>query len=600
MTVAADRLPDPSKGLPERPGGVPPALPERLGGVPPTLPERLGGVPPVWQRNVTRTRRRRIAAGAVALALAVLAFVFRFNALGGALGGFDDDEFYALSRANMLLHGEQPLRDWSDTELRGVWPALSFELPALVQRVGGDNLFAYACFVVGALALSAAMVFLFGLKLSGGWGIAVLAALVAIASMPWPYTYHKVIIVGLAATAIHWTVLQPTTLRLAVLALWTVAAALFRHDFAVYVAFGAVAGLIAVEPRPWQVPARRVAIYAGLGLLAALPSIVWVMRHAGIGAYLTSAINSVTADRATHPSLNHPVFDWSAPLATDSLGAFLYYAYWLMPAAGLAVLVLRGRQRPRDPMFGTGLALILIAVAANYFFLRSGRYARLGDAIVPAVLLACWIAGAAPLLTSRIGRLAASLGPAVLLLLMGGAFFPVKEIPQELRSGSLTSSPAAAARRFTQVRDTLRALPPKDWSGVEARDTLAVSRYVAECTAPDDYVLVGLYGDPIPYFARRRFAGGMPYFAYSFLKSETDQRLTVERLSRQSVPIAIVAADYEGEIVADYPIVARYLEAHYREAGVIDANGEPYARVWVRTDRQPARMDPVFGFPCFR
>jgi hypothetical protein len=551
-------------------------------------------------RGGTWTRRRGLTAVGVALALGVLAFVFRFNALGGALGGFDDDEFYSLSRANMLLHGEQPLRDWSDTELRGVWPALSFELPALVQRVGGDNLFAYACFVVGALALAAAMVFLFGLELSGGWGIALLAAVVAIASMPWPYTYHKVIIVGLAAGAIHWTVLQPTTLRLAMLALWTVAAVLFRHDFGVYVAVGAVAALIAVEPRPWQVPARRVAIYAGFGLLASVPSIIWVMRHAGIGVYLTSIINSVTADVATHPSLVHPLFRWSAPFTTDSLGAFLYYAYWLMPVAALAVLALRGRQRPRDPLFATGLALIVMAPVVNYYFLRSGRFARLGDAVVPAVLLACWMVGAAPLLTSRISRMAARVGPAVMLLLMGAAFFPVKEIPQELRSGSLTSSPAAAVRKFAQVRDTLRALPPKDWSGVEARDTLAVSRYVAECTSPDDYVLVGLYGDPIPYFARRRFAGGMPYFAYSFLKSESDQRLTVQRLSRQSVPIAITAADYEGEIVADYPLVASYLEAHYRQVGVIDSHGQPYARVWVHIDREPARMDPILGFPCFR
>ena len=92
----------------------------------------------------------------------------------------------------------------------------------------------------------------------------------------------------------------------------------------------------------------------------------------------------------------------------------------------------------------------------------------------------------------------------------------------------------------------------------------------------------------------------MPYFAYSFLKSESDQRLTVQRRSRQSVPIAITAADYEGEIVADYPLVASYLEAHYRQVGVIDSHGPPYARVWVHIDREPARMDPILGFPCFR
>src|SRR4029434_7940258 len=63
----------------------------------------------------------------IALLLASFAFLYRFNALGGALGGFDNDEFQMLTRVDLILAGEQPLRDFADGEMRGVWPSLSYE-----------------------------------------------------------------------------------------------------------------------------------------------------------------------------------------------------------------------------------------------------------------------------------------------------------------------------------------------------------------------------------------------------------------------------------------------------------------------------------------
>ena len=44
--------------------------------------------------------------------IACVAFVYRFNPLGGTLGGFDNDHFTALMRTEMLFHGERPLRDF--------------------------------------------------------------------------------------------------------------------------------------------------------------------------------------------------------------------------------------------------------------------------------------------------------------------------------------------------------------------------------------------------------------------------------------------------------------------------------------------------------
>ena len=43
-------------------------------------------------------------------------------------------------RAEMLLRGQQPLRDFADAELRGAWPALSYAVPAWAQQIGGRTL----------------------------------------------------------------------------------------------------------------------------------------------------------------------------------------------------------------------------------------------------------------------------------------------------------------------------------------------------------------------------------------------------------------------------------------------------------------------------
>jgi len=91
----------------------------------------------------------------LALAIAMLAFLIRFNALGGSLGGFDNDEFFILTRADAILDGEQPLRDFSDGELRAAWPSLSYQVPAWTEQMWGRNLLVYAWLVCGALAVCA-------------------------------------------------------------------------------------------------------------------------------------------------------------------------------------------------------------------------------------------------------------------------------------------------------------------------------------------------------------------------------------------------------------------------------------------------------------
>src|SRR5688572_5298293 len=75
-----------------------------------------------------RTRARRTAGIAVAFGLLIGAY--RFNTLGGALGGFDNDHFIFFVYGKEVQAGAQPLRDFLDFGLQGARPSLMFELSA--------------------------------------------------------------------------------------------------------------------------------------------------------------------------------------------------------------------------------------------------------------------------------------------------------------------------------------------------------------------------------------------------------------------------------------------------------------------------------------
>jgi hypothetical protein len=541
-----------------------------------------------------------VAVAGVALAIAVFAFVLRFNALGGSLAGFDNDEFTVLSRVDMILAGEQPLRDFADGELRSIWPSLTYEVPAMAQRLWGRNLLVHALLTCGTLAFCAVLVFLLGRALSGSKVVAALAALAVAASSPKLYNYPKVLTLSVGALAIRWVTLAPSVPRIALLALWTVIAVLFRHDYGIYVAVGALVALIVCEPRPWIVPARRVATYGVLTALFSLPSVAWVTYYVGIPEYIRDVLASVTAEGRRLDAW--PVFDVAAPLATSSLVAFTYYAFWVLGPIALLVAILRlwrSTRVPRggaDPAMGAGLAMM--ALVANYFLLRANLPARFGDAVVPFALLAAWLAAGVG--GSKTVHVTSAVLVSLLLVAVCASFVQMDRLNREMATGRLNESIPEAIARSREVARELREQPPVVWTEKPVERTIAVSRYLAECTAPDDRVLVATYADEVPYFARRLFAGGQRRFASNVLKSEADQRRVLERLAHQSVPVVVTDPAYQEEFVPDYPLVARHIEANYRSVGVIDVDGRPVMRVWVEKARRALRTDPVLGFPCYR
>ncbi len=549
------------------------------------------------------TWRRALAALLGAFAIGAVAFALRFNALGGTMGGFDNDHFVRLLRTDLLLDGEQPLRDFADAELRGAWPSLGYATSAWAQQLWGRTLLSEAYLTAGALALSAAGVFLLALHLSQRWTVALLAAACVIAAHPKLYNYEKVFVLFVGALLIRAWIVRPSWLTIAVLSAWTAVATLFRHDFGVYVGMASVVALLVRGPAPLGDRLRRALGYTTLTAALLLPSIVWVQQHAGLVEYAQRTLESVKGESG-RTALGWPTFQPGLGWRDDNLAVLIYYGIWIVVGFGgaaLAVTAMTRRSAEQAPV-ATGAALFVLAAVVSSFFLRGNLFARFGDAIVPVVLLASWSAGV--LLSSGAGRamrIAMGAIPQALLAVIAAALFVGTEMSIELDAAGFTDSWGRVQKRFEDARADLRKLPPGTWVNVNADGTLSASRYLAECTAPDDRVLLATYAPEIPVFARRLVAAGQGTFGLTFYESEAQQHEAVARLERQSVPIVIGAyEDFEGEFADDYRVVHRYVAAHYRDAGVIRVDGHPRFRILVTVDREPLRIDPVLGLPCFR
>jgi hypothetical protein len=249
----------------------------------------------------------------IAAALFVAVFLYRFNALGGALGGFDGDHFIYYLGAKAVAHGERPLRDFSDAGLQGAWPALTYELPALAQRLGGETLLPEAVFVVGALALAIAVLFVTAADLAST-PAALIVAVLTMFSATKLYGYSKVLVFAVAVALFVTYVRRPSTARTIGLGIWSVVAFLFRHDFLVYLAVSVMVLIVALGGSAWRETFKRFIIYAAtVGLLLAAP-IYSIQHYVGVGSYLESnrALVAQESNRTTNRSSSRwPAFDVS-------------------------------------------------------------------------------------------------------------------------------------------------------------------------------------------------------------------------------------------------------------------------------------------------
>ena len=212
-------------------------------------------------------RRRSLRVFVASAMLLVVVFLFRFNTLSGRYGGFDNDHFAVLVRAQALADDELPLRDYEDYELRGIRPALAY-LPSMwARRLVGESLLAEAVLCV-ALYLAAQLTFFAALTLSGSVTIGATVALVQVFAGPGCTTWPKLLIP--AAFALLLVGRIPETWRAASSGVVIAVAFLVRHDYAVYLAAAWLAFALASAWRGSAIDAIRSGAIAGATTAALL------------------------------------------------------------------------------------------------------------------------------------------------------------------------------------------------------------------------------------------------------------------------------------------------------------------------------------------
>lgn len=548
--------------------------------------------------HVSEPHARRLLILVVAILLFGWVFLYRFNTLGGAFGGFDNDHFLHFVYAKQVQAGEQPLRDFLDAGLQGARPSLTYELSAAAQKYFGNNLRSEAWLTVGFVALGAAIAFVAGSTIAP-WPWALATALLSALISPKLYAYPKVLVTAVASLLIVGVSGLPTWPRVALMSVCTAIAFLFRHDLAIYCVVGFVTVTICAAGAHWRDRLTRVAVYLSVTALLLAPSLWWIQRYRGVTEYVRNGLE-MSRNEAERTRIGWPrlMLDGGVPaiVEDDNAEALIYYVFFAVPVIVLGVVawnVRRGRIAPIAPL----IALSLMTATLAHYFLRGNLAARFGDMGPPMAVLAAYLLFVATrrLELSRLasGRTLAGAVTAILVLaVVVICTWRLASVSSELRTAHLLEPGEVFARTRQTSKDLVEM--PASLRELQSADRMQAAAYLHRCTKPTDRVLIVGYATDVLAFSERLFAGRRASFFVGFYADERYSREMIAALESTSVPIVLGGGLLDDRRI---PLLPDYLRAHYDEVGKVTIN-EGELRVLARRGLASQPLGPG-GLPCF-
>jgi len=577
-------------------------------------------------RGHLRANQRSYLIAALAAVVFLFSWLFRFNDPGGSFAGLTDDHFFYLVRGWQILFGDLPVRDFVD---HGA--PLYYYLAYAVQVLFGRGTLSELAFSTTLLSLAAAGTFWLATVASGWIPVGLVAALFHVMLAPRFYNYPKVLVYVVAIPLIWWFMDRPRASTRFWIALVTVVAFLLRHDHGAFVGVAMAVALLLMNQLTWSARLRHAVIYGALVLALALPYLLFIEWNGGLAVYFRQASAWAERDRDRAPVVWPGLLDnpdgiseaarTGGPVARgiasirDNRVAWMYYIEIALPLLALASLALsRDAFRPDWPRARAKLVMVaVLAAALDVGFLRSPLEARLADPSVPLVIILAWLVVA---MARVVGPARGEDGPAkaghyvlrltavpataaiviVLYLSVSADFY------RRLDKAAMTDRFGKPFERVGHIADQMREeWSLASWMARDKRpDLVTLSLYVNACTNPGDRVLVQAYMPQVLALARRAFAGGHADLRPGFFKTEEAQRLVVERLKRQSVPIILLeAGDSLGGFRDSFPLVTAYIDQHYEMAASHVFDGRFGTTLFVRRDAKAEGVWEPLGWPCF-
>lgn len=565
----------------------------------------------------------------LAFALFAFSWLYRFNDPdGGLAGGLLDDHHFYLAHGWQMLAGAWPDRDFVDPGA-----PLMFLFEVLAQQFGRGTASEYV-FCVTALSVATALTYLAGRMMTGSRMLALLVALFQMAFQARLYSYPKVLVYA-ALVPVLWAYIDlPTRRKRIALAVICVVGLLLRHDHGLFSGVVTVVA-IAVSNASWRDRATHAAGFALLLFLVVSPYLGYLQTYGGIVRHVAAAKSWADRDRARAP-FQLPSFSMPEPpdakeddwyqkglfrVAHHNGEPLLLGLVVLIPSVMLVVLVLSSDAgRPEWPRARAKLAVVTALDALLIWgFLRGNLESRFGDVSVPTALLALSLVISAWMFARR-GRwrlrgrewrvpmpLRATVGVAGGLVVIGTLVVFTSSFVNRLDLAGMLKRPVTRpfgwSDRFGVIRERMgQTWPLERWHRFEQAGDVKLAFYLRDCTEPTDRVFLTTYLHYVATLAQRPFAGGHADLRAGFFTTTADQRLTVDRLTRESVPVVITATGEEQEHFAkDLPLVQRYLLEHYRPLGEFDLGGSRPVGLLVRRDRvSPGPYAFNKEWPCFR
>lgn len=541
-------------------------------------------------------------------------WLFRFNDPNGSFAQLTDDHFFYLVRGWQILFGELPVRDFVD---HGA--PLYYYVAAAVQWLGGRGSYSEIVFSVTLISLGAALTSWLAMRASGSILLGAAAGILQILLAPRFYNYPKILVYVAALPALWAFVQQPTGWRRFWIALITAVGFLFRHDHGVLVGVGMAAALLCLPNASWRLRLRHAVMYALLVVALLSPYLVFIQLNGGVGSYIRQASAWAARDRARAPLIFPGLFenpDGISDAARESTGvthaiavmrdngaAWLFYAEFALPLIAIVVLALaKDGFRPQWPHARAKIAIVaVLGIALDAAFLRSPIEARVADPSVPLAILLAWLL-MAMLVAWKRSRPAGALVTVLVLPLAIIVAVPVTaNLSDRLDAATMLEGPSTSVRRAAYMRGVLKQLWPLErFASATDEGPLRLAFYLRQCTRPTDRVLMQYYLPQVLALAERGFAGGHADLRPGFFTTVEAQRLTIERLERQSVPVVVLET---GESLAafreSFPLITAYLDAHYEPAGEREIDDRYTVHLLVKKTAVPTRRYDVIDWPCF-